>query len=250
MAYASISGRARTSTKNPRAFGICDRCGFTYNHHTLKWQFDYAGPGLINKRILVCDVCYDTPQAQKRSIVIPADPTPIMNPRVENYAEAETSFLNMSGQSTTDPTTGIPVPVVLDLITESGDSITLQPSGAPSGLQQGAIMPLQNAVTYGVPLSVLTVFANTSNSGSSRTITVNCLTAHGLSVNSQISVQGLNNSLADGFYSVTSVVSATVFTYTTMSAIPSGVLFQGSTIIATANVGLPINYAQIPQTGV
>ena len=244
MAYASISGRARTNPKSPRAFGVCDRCGFVYNHNTLSWQFDYAGAGLINKRLLVCQPCYDTPQAQKRSIIVPADPTPILNARVEVFAEAETSFLNMAATSTIDPVTGIPVPVVLDITTEDGVNITLQPAGAPSGLEQAAIMPLQGTVAYDVKLNLLSVF-----SVGTYTVTVTCNSAHNLVVNSQISVEGLSVNSANGFYSVTSIISATAFTYTTMNVIPSGGLLQGTTIIATANVGLPYDYSQIPQVG-
>ena len=81
MGYASRQGRAHTSSSNPQAAGVCDRCGFVYQHNTLRWQMDWAGASLINKRILVCDRCYDTPQEQLRAIVIPADPVPIQNPR-------------------------------------------------------------------------------------------------------------------------------------------------------------------------
>ncbi len=76
-----VHGRARVSARDPRAFAICDRCGFLYNHHTLSFQFEYAGAGLYNTQMLVCGRCYDTPQAQLKSINIPADPLPIMNPR-------------------------------------------------------------------------------------------------------------------------------------------------------------------------
>lgn len=82
-------GRASVSVSNPRAFGICDRCGFLYNHHELQWQYDYRGAALVNVRILVCDTCLDVPQNQLRNIVIPADPTPIMNARIQDYVLAE-----------------------------------------------------------------------------------------------------------------------------------------------------------------
>lgn len=92
MGYASISGRARTSSKSPQAFGVCDRCGMWYNHVNLNWQFDWAGASLINKRILVCRDCTDEPQNQLRAIVIPADPLPVMNPRVEPWIADESNF--------------------------------------------------------------------------------------------------------------------------------------------------------------
>lgn len=85
-------GRATVSATNSRAFGICDRCGFLYNHYELQWQFDYRGAALLNTRILVCETCLDVPQNQLRNIIIPADPTPIMNARVQDYATASTDF--------------------------------------------------------------------------------------------------------------------------------------------------------------
>ena len=103
MGYASRSGRARTSARNPQAFAICDRCALWYNHVDLRWQYDWAGAGLINKRILVCDTCYDEPQNQLRAIIVPADPVPIVNPRVEPYAWDEIDRRQVSGFNATNP---------------------------------------------------------------------------------------------------------------------------------------------------
>lgn len=108
MGYASKLGRARISSRNPRAAAICDRCGFVYNHVNLSWQYDWAGASLINKRILVCDTCNDVPQQQLRAIVVPADPVPIQNPRVQDYVRAEANDRYTQG-NTTNPQTGIPV---------------------------------------------------------------------------------------------------------------------------------------------
>lgn len=91
-------GRATVSATNSRAFGICDRCGFLYNHYELQWQFDYRGAALLNTRILVCETCLDVPQNQLRNIIIPADPTPIMNARVQDYVTAETNNRYTSSQ--------------------------------------------------------------------------------------------------------------------------------------------------------
>jgi len=86
MGYASLSGRARTSASRPQAFAVCDRCGLWYNHVNLHWQFQYAGTSLVNQRLLVCNRCNDKPQAQLKAIMLPADPTPILNSRVEPFA--------------------------------------------------------------------------------------------------------------------------------------------------------------------
>ena len=239
------TGRASVSSRNPSAFAICDRCGFLYNHNRLQWQFDYAGAGLINKRILVCSPCLDTPQNQLRAIVLPADPVPILNPRVENYAAAETDFVATNAPTVTDFWTGIPVPSTTDVVTENGISITMQVLGKPTGLDQNAVMPLFNQTNYRVVLSPLSV---TSQTGTS-TIAVTFSSAHGLNTDDQIAVQGLTNNNADGIYSVT-VTTATAFTYQVNSAIPAGGLLQGTTLMVTALVGLPYNYNQIPLTGV
>jgi len=68
---------------------------------------DYAGAGMINKRILVCSGCEDRPQAQLRSLILPADPVPIQNPRVPNWAAMETDYRTTVGPTTTDPRTGL-----------------------------------------------------------------------------------------------------------------------------------------------
>lgn len=134
MAYASRSGRARTSARSPQAHAICDRCGFRYNHVNLKWQFDWSGASLVNRRMLVCNSCYDEPQQQLRAIVIPADPVPIQNPRIEYFVNAETNNRTTSGQNSVDPTTGLPVIGGNNRITQSdGNRVTQQTGEAPGG---------------------------------------------------------------------------------------------------------------------
>jgi hypothetical protein len=79
-------GRAEISERQPRALGVCDRCGFLYNHCRIMWQYDWRGPRMQNERILVCDSCYDKPQQNgQRTIILPADPIPIQNARPEYY---------------------------------------------------------------------------------------------------------------------------------------------------------------------
>ena len=79
--------RTSTNPSSPRGWATCDRCGFVTNHFKLSWQYDWAGTQLINKRILVCEGgCLDKPQRQLGTILLPPDPTPIMNARPEQYA--------------------------------------------------------------------------------------------------------------------------------------------------------------------
>ncbi len=78
--------RASVSARSPRALALCDRCQFRYNHDELQWQYQYVGPKLQNLRILVCKSCLDVPNEQLRTIILPADPVPIQNPRPEQAA--------------------------------------------------------------------------------------------------------------------------------------------------------------------
>jgi hypothetical protein len=50
----------------------------------------WGGTHLYNQRLLVCyDKCYDTPQEQLRTIILPPDPPPILNARPPNFAVEE-----------------------------------------------------------------------------------------------------------------------------------------------------------------
>jgi len=133
MGYASQSGRARTSARNPQAHAICDRCGFRYNHVNLRWQYDWRGASMMNIKLLVCNTCYDQPQEQLRAIVVPADPVPIVNPRIQDFVTAESNTRVTSGQNTTDPVTGIPVPGGDTRITENDNTRVTQQTGEPPG---------------------------------------------------------------------------------------------------------------------
>lgn len=81
------SGRANVSAIYPRAWAVCDRCGFLYNHVDLAWQYEWRGVKLQNIRQLVCQDCLDKPQEQLRTVILPMDPVPIANARPENYVQ-------------------------------------------------------------------------------------------------------------------------------------------------------------------
>jgi hypothetical protein len=88
---------ARADLKS--AWGSCDRCGLLYNLRNLSWQFDWAGTKLINKGLLVCDRCLDDASPWLRTIVLPADPPPVINARPEPYAVDETDWRVTADQS-------------------------------------------------------------------------------------------------------------------------------------------------------
>ena len=254
MAYASKQGRARINPSAPQAAGACDRCGFVYSFRDLRWQYDWRGASLVNIRILVCSDCFDEPQEQLRAIVVPADPLPIEQARVIDFVGASVDYQTVTAPTVYDPTTGIPIPSTTTLLTQDGQNLTTQPLGPNAlpvrpftGLEPGAIMPLQNNTGVAVAYNVLLPVVSVSSIGTT-VISVTCSKPHGLQTNAQISVEGVSNKIADGFYSVTPT-TATAFTYMVNSAIPSGSILTPTTRILTASVGLPYNYSQIPQTG-
>jgi hypothetical protein len=84
-------GYARVNARSPRAAGICDRCGFLYQHADLRFQFDYRGPSIQNLRLMVCRRCEDKPQPQLGG-KLSQDPVPIRNARPEPFAIAGVSY--------------------------------------------------------------------------------------------------------------------------------------------------------------
>lgn len=81
---------ARVSTTDPTAFAQCDRCGFWRNRTDLVWQVAWAGTHIYNQQLLVCkDRCFDIPNEQLRTIILPPDPPPVLNARVPDFAYEE-----------------------------------------------------------------------------------------------------------------------------------------------------------------
>ena len=81
----------RVNPQNPEAFSQCDRCGRWFNRTDLVWQLAWAGTHIYNTQVLVCTRgdCFDTPNEQLRTIILPPDPPPILNARVPNFAYEE-----------------------------------------------------------------------------------------------------------------------------------------------------------------
>lgn len=76
---------------NPVAFAQCDRCSKWRNRTDLVFQLGWAGQHLYNIQVLVChDTCYDIPNEQLRTIVLPPDPPPVINARPPNFTYEET----------------------------------------------------------------------------------------------------------------------------------------------------------------
>lgn len=94
------TGRARVSQNRPEAFGVCDQCGFTFQLRDLKWQVQWQGMQLQRIPYLVCRQCWDEPQEQLRTIILPPDPIPVDNPRPENYTFEVPSYISETDGST------------------------------------------------------------------------------------------------------------------------------------------------------
>lgn len=242
MSYASKAGRARTSAKNPRSFGVCDRDGLWYNLDDLQWQYQWRGTALVNTWLRVCKKCLDVPTEQLRSISLPADPVPVWQPRPENFEAAETDY-RTTLPGTIDPITGTPIPSQLQRVTQDGQNLVEQPYGLPVGFDQNAVMPYDGIAQkpFAVPIAALSVISNGSN-----TVFVTCSEPHNLVNDDQISVQGLSDRNACGFFSIV-MFTPMLFTYATVKSIPAGSLLTPTTRIVTCLVGLPYGFQSIPQ---
>lgn len=93
---------ARVDQDNPEAWAQCDRCGFWRCRSDLVYQFQWGGMQIYNTQVLVCkERCYDIPNEQLRTIILPPDPPPIVNARVPNFAYEE--YLPLISQIKTIP---------------------------------------------------------------------------------------------------------------------------------------------------
>lgn len=77
----AYSGRARISLRRPQGMGESDRSGFWGNHASLVHQFQWSGNQLTDTGLLVFPDELDLPNPQFRSIILPADPYPLVNSR-------------------------------------------------------------------------------------------------------------------------------------------------------------------------
>lgn len=236
MGYGSRSGRARTSSSNPRAHAICDRCGFRYNHDDLQWQYDWSGASLINRGILVCSDCMDVPQEQLRAIIVPADPVPIQNPRIEYFNSYSSSNRLTNETPSVDQATGLSAPRGATRITEDDAVRSTQMTGeAPGGLNT---LPGTdpNAVTY-------RTVTNAEDSAGLIRLTV--ATTNGMLTNQYVTVQDVGGvPAASGNWKIT-VINPTQIDL--QSSVFSGTYTSGGYVVN--NPSLPYNFNEVPKTG-
>lgn len=237
MGYGSRSGRAHTSSSNPRAHAICDRCGFRYNHDDLQWQYDWSGASLINRGILVCSDCMDVPQEQLRAIIVPADPVPIQNPRIEYFNSYSSNNRLTSQAPSVDAATGISSPRGSTRVTQDEATRSTQMTGEAPGGRNTLPGTDPNAVTY-------RTVTNAQNNGNGL-IRLTVATTNGMLTNQLVTVQDVGGiSAASGNWKIT-VINATQIDL--QSSVFSGTYTSGGYVVN--NPSLPYNFTQVPKTG-
>lgn len=95
MAYRWRGKYFEVDSENPRAEGVCARCGFRWNLDKLQWQYAYQGSTMPqNTRMLVCPNHIDELNPQDTPVILPPDPLPVFNARPEPYVLDEASWLS------------------------------------------------------------------------------------------------------------------------------------------------------------
>jgi hypothetical protein len=138
----------RVNPNYPEGAGQCERCGHWYNLRDLVWQYSWGGTRLYNTRVLVCTTgnrCYDIPNDQLRSLVLPPDPPSLLNARVpdfdyDNQTVILTQFAPGSDIYSANPAWGAgpamimcdqtgETPLVIQYLTQSSPEPAPQPNG-------------------------------------------------------------------------------------------------------------------------
>ena len=86
------TGRASVDIDHPTAFFVCYRCGAWRNRTDVISQPIYAGTNIVTTNMWVCrenERCNDIPNPQRKAIIIPPDPIPVIpsSPEFFSYSE-------------------------------------------------------------------------------------------------------------------------------------------------------------------
>ena len=115
------TGHARVNARFPEAQAVCDRCYRNFSLRDLRWQFQWAGLKLQNLGLRVCCECLDIPQTQLRTLILPPDPVPVNQPRIEQYDAEVPSYM----------ATESPPFMGDDITTEAGNNLILEIGDTP-----------------------------------------------------------------------------------------------------------------------
>ncbi len=130
MTARNVKWNARTplviDPNDPKAVGVCDGCGWWIQHSQLKKQLEYRGGSTpVWNGFLVCSKCYDVPNEapQFKRLVLPPDPVPVLNPRVEQATNSGFGYWVLE--------TGEYVNTLDDSLTWGGEYVQTIPNSSP-----------------------------------------------------------------------------------------------------------------------
>jgi hypothetical protein len=80
----NLNNKARVNRRSPSAWAICDFCSKQVLRVDLVPDRQYMGTEIRETGFLVCKfTCVDVPQPQEKAILLPPDPLPVQDPRVD-----------------------------------------------------------------------------------------------------------------------------------------------------------------------
>lgn len=84
MNYNNPHGKYVTiDPRHPKALGICDLTGFVFRRQDLVKQMEWRGNALVWTGFYVGKPFLDTPNEQNRPPILPPDPVPVVDPRLQ-----------------------------------------------------------------------------------------------------------------------------------------------------------------------
>lgn len=144
---------ANVNPNDPVAFAQCDRCGKWRNQPDLVSQIEWAGQHLFDIQTLVCrDTCYDIPNEQLRTIILPPDPPPVMDARPPNFNYEESGPVQSTlAENVAQSATELPVDSVTGFVV--GNLVWVQLNNANfAQMEVASINTGTNVLTITEPL--------------------------------------------------------------------------------------------------
>lgn len=83
MSYRPHGRYVNVDENSPYALGICDKSGFVFRRIDMVKQMEWRGNALIWTGFIVGKPFVDTPNAQLKPPILPPDPVPVQNPRLQ-----------------------------------------------------------------------------------------------------------------------------------------------------------------------
>jgi hypothetical protein len=185
----------------------------------------------------VCSQCMDVPQEQLRAIIVPADPVPVLNPRIEYFGTYSSNNRLTNGTPSVDAATGLSSPRGDTRITEDDATRSTQMTGAAPGSLNTLPGTDPNAVTY-------RTVTNATDNGSGL-IRLTVATTNGMITSQRVTVQDVGGvTAASGNWTITVINNTQI---DLQSSAFSGTYTSGGYVVN--NPSLPYNFTEVPKTG-